>query len=97
MKENKVIHLFHYRMDPCPFQQFNTCICNGTLDASSSSKPVNSDMLDKDVVVPHYGQIGLMDGGDWGIAVSFNNIERGSFCSWWTVHDLGEKGESGNG
>ena len=92
MKENKVIHPFHHRMDPCAFQQFNTCICDGTLDASSSSKTFNGNMLNEDVVIPHYGKIGLVDGDNWGIVVSFGNIKRGGFHSRLTMRDLGRAG-----
>ena len=54
-------------MDACAFQQFNTCICNGSLDASSSNKTFNGDMLNVDVVVPHHRKIHRACGWEqWG-------------------------------
>ena len=76
MKENKIIDPFDDGMDACAFQQFNTCICDGSLDASGSSKTFNGDMLNVDVVVPHHRKIGLVGGSNGGIMVSFGNIER---------------------
>ena len=74
--------------DTCVFPQFNTCIRDGSLDASGSSKTFNSNMLNIDVVVPHHRKIGLVGGSNGGITVSFSNIERGSLCSRLTVRDL---------
>ena len=79
-------------MDTFAFQQFNTCVCDGSLDASSSSKTFNGDVLNIDVVVPHYRKIGLVGGSNGGIMVSFSNIERGGLRSRLTVRDLGRTG-----
>ena len=75
-KENKIINPFDHGMDACAFQQFNTRVCDGSLDASSSSKTFNSDMLNVDVVIPHHREIGLVGGSNGGITVSFGNIEE---------------------
>ena len=73
-KEHEIVDQFDYWMDPCPFQKFNTCICNGTLDATGSSEPFNSDVLNKDVTIPHYGKVRFVDRGDWRVMVSLCNI-----------------------